>query len=592
MPGSRVTLEFRTEQVVAIGFLIIMCGCSFLPDKIGPVSSRAQIGCADHIEEDVIIENIPYKTLSESDPAKGSLAGSNASAISLTSGQDNELRFFDGSRLSQESTNEEAPEEASKDEPLVKTPELIRLPAPTGNSKPGTSSKPVSLLQLQDVIDSVVVSYPLLEAAILSRSVADGELLATQGEFDLKLKGGGTSGPLGFYKTNRFGTGASQPLFSGGEIFGGYKIGRGNFQPWFGERETNDGGEFSVGIAIPLRQNRQIDARRAAIFRATYGRDAIDPHIQTQVLAFVWEASYAYWQWVAVGGNYQIAQSLLEIAQLRNDGLNKRVDLGDLPRIELTDNQRLIVSRQAALIDARRKLQQSAIKLSLFMRTPDGQPSIPTESHLPAAFPEAPWVDSKQMEGDIELAMANRPELVSLEFLRRQLDIDLAQARNLYLPAVDVVLLGSQDMGAAASPKRDKSPFELEASLQVSVPLQRRKARGKIQATEGKLQRLSAKIRFTQDKIATDVQQVYAALLAAYDRIAKAKESLKLARTMEQAERRKFDLGDSTLLLVNLREQATADTAKSVLQAMLDYYLAQADYQASMALRLNEEVAQ
>ncbi|NOY29885.1 MAG: TolC family protein [Planctomycetes bacterium] len=476
------------------------------------------------------------------------------------------------------STNQEQfPEEL----PPVETTEIILAPG----SESGTP------LQLQDVIDSVYTSYPLLEAAFLSRSIAEGELLSTRGEFDLQLQGGGTSGPLGFYETNRFGAGARQALFSGGEIFGGYKIGRGNFQPWFGERETNDGGEFSAGISIPLGQNREIDARRAALFRATYGRDAVDPDIQTQSIAFVWEASSAYWQWVAAGRNHQIVRSLLKIAQQRNQRLSHRVDAGDLPRIELTDNQRLIVSREAALIGAQRKLQQSAIKLSLFLRTPDGRPRVPVEAQLPEDFPEAASVDAEQLESDIVIAMLNRPELASLGFLQKQLDVDLAQARNLYLPAVDAGLFASQDVGGAASSSRDKSPFELEASLQVSVPLQRRKARGKMQAIEGKLQQLSAKIEFTQDKITADVQQVFAARLAAYDRIAKARENLKLAHTMEQAERRKFDLGDSNLLLVNLRELATADAEKLVLQAMLDYFQAQTDYRAALALDGNLGIA-
>jgi len=262
-----------------------------------------------------------------------------------------------------------------------------------------------------------------------------------------------------------------------------------------------------------------------------------------------------------------------------------------LPRIELTDNQRLIVSRQATLIDTQRKLQQSAIKLSLYLRTLSGQPIVPVEAQLPSAFPKAPSVDSEQLESDVLVAMSNRPEFVQLELLRMQLEVDLTQARNLYLPAVDAVLFASQDLGGAASSSRDKSPFELEASLQVNVPLQRRKARGKIQALEGKLQQLSVKIGFTQDKITTDVQQVYTALLANYDRIAKARESLELARTMERAERRKFGLGDSNLLLVNLRERSTADAAKNVVQTQLDYFLAQADYRAAMALDINSEIA-
>ncbi len=453
----------------------------------------------------------------------------------------------------------------------------------TPDGKPGTK------LRLQDVIDSVHASYPLLKAAFLSRQVADGELISTRGAFDLKFKGGGTSAPLGYYKTYRFGVGVSQPLFSGGELFGGYKIGRGTFQPWFGERQTNDGGEFSAGIAIPLAQNRRIDERRAALFRATFDRNSVEPDIQTQIIAFVWESSYAYWEWVAAGRNYQIAQSLVEIAQKRNKGLQKRVDVGDLPRIELTDNQRLIVSRQEALIAARRKLRQSAIKLSLFLRTPDGQPIVPSDIHLPTMFPHADSVDPQDMEDDIARAMSNRPELRYLDFLRRQLEVDLNQARNLVLPNVDAVVFASKDVGGPTSSKRDKTPLEFEASLQVNIPLQRRKALGKIQAIEGKLAQLSAKIQFTQDKVRTDVQEAYATLTAAFERIGKALESLELARTMEQAERRRFDLGNSNMLMVNLRELATASAAKNVLEARLDYFQALADYRAAIALDVNLE---
>jgi len=603
-------LESPSQYAEVLGYFIVFLvltasGCSLLPSRINDVrnqmeAGRLKLGLADRVSfHDVSSRDVDvsvYQEIVQEDPnTHDNLPISDSTEVLLVSGH------TEGEQSEPPRSQLEAlpPIEDEDEEPSLER--LPEIPESTGAAESTKASESIPApnpehstatpLQLRDVLESVVASYPLLEVAIQSRNIADGELLSAQGEFDLKLKGGGTSGPLGFYQTNRFGAGASQPLFSGGEIFGGYKIGRGNFQPWFGERETNDGGEVSAGVAIPLRQNRRIDARRAAIFRATYGRDAVEPEIQTQLLAFAWEASYAYWQWVAAGGNYQIARSLLEIAQERNDGLNKRVDLGDLARIELTDNQRLIVSRQATLIDARRKLQQSAIKLSLYLRAFDGQPIVPVEAQLPATFPEALSLDSTQLESDIQLAMSNRPELVWLELLRMQRGVDLAQARNLYLPEVDAVLFASQDMGGAASSSRDKSPFEMEASLQVNVPLQRRKAQGKIQALEGKLQQLSTKIGFTQDKIITDVQQVYTALLANYDRIAKALENLELARTMERAERRKFGLGDSNLLLVNLREQSTADAAKNVVQTQLDYFQARADYRAAMALDINSEIA-
>ena len=439
-------------------------------------------------------------------------------------------------------------------------------------------------LKLDDVIGSVIVSYPLLRSAMFERNIAQGNLLAADGEFDLKLKADSLNMPLGFYENYRQAVGAEQPLFGGGSVFGGYRIGTGNFPVYYGERATKLGGEFKAGATIPLLQNRNIDDRRAGVWRGNWEVQSVEPEIQAQLIAFIQAASIAYWNSVAAGQNVRIAEDLLENATERNDGLARRVEQGDAPEIELTDNQRLIVSRRTKLIDARRKFQQSTYKLSLFLRDETGQPRVIDVARLPQEFPKADDPSQRNFESDIQLAITNRPELRSLAILREQLNIDLANAQNLSLPQVDAILVGSQDVGNPADPKKDdKSPFELEGGVVASVPLQRRKAKGKSQAVEGKLAQLQAKMQFTQEKIVAEVQSASAALNAAYQQLEQAHQSLELARRMEAAERRKFDLGDSNLLLVNLRELATADAAAVEVDARLNFFDAQADYRAALA---------
>jgi len=449
--------------------------------------------------------------------------------------------------------------------------------------KPESPTQSPSTLMLDDVLRSVYGSYPLLRVAVEQRSVADGQLLESQGDFDLKLKGGGSSGALGFYQTNRYGAGFEQAMFGGGEVFAGYRIGRGNFQPWYGERQTNDGGEFMAGFLVPLLQNKNIDSRRANIFRAALGREAVEPEIFMQLIDFVQTASYSYWDWVAAGQGVAIELSLLEIALQRQNGLQKRADRGDLPRIELTDNERLIAIRRAALIDAQRKYLQTAIKLSLFFRTEDGQPLAPRPESLPDSFPEPVLYSSEQLATDIQLAIDSRPEVSYLFRVQQQMEIDLAQARNQYLPELNVGAIGSQDVGGAASSTRDKSPFELETSMVMSVPLQRRKALGRMQSAEARLAQTRSKIQFAREKIATEVEFAVAAMIAASQRIDQARQSVRLNETMETAERRRFDQGDSNLLMVNLREQATADARKTLVTSMLEYHEAAADFQAALA---------
>jgi hypothetical protein len=91
----------------------------------------------------------------------------------------------------------------------------------------------------------------------------------------------------------------------------------------------------------------------------------------------------------------------------------------------------------------------------------------------------------------------------------------IRQASNLTLPALDGVVAGSQDVGAPTSEKRDKSQFELEAGVQLEVPLQRREAAGKLRAAQAKLAQVAAKRRLSEQKIVAQVQIVEITELAA-----------------------------------------------------------------------------
>lgn len=437
-------------------------------------------------------------------------------------------------------------------------------------------------LSLENVLNSVQESYPLLDSALFNRNIAIGEQVAAAGNLDTKLAARSENGPVGFYENFRQNIGVVQPLYQGGEVFAGYRIGRGSFEPWYKERQTNGGGEFRVGAAIPLLRDREIDPRRAEIWKTEYNRQLVEPDIQAQLIDFSQQARYAYWNWVAAGAKLEIANQVLHLAVDRVQRLERQVELDFLDPPVLYDNQRLIAERRGRLADSRRKLEQSAVKLSIYYRGPDGNPIVPPVDLIPR-FPLPTPLDAENLAVDIQSALRQRPEVSVLNFIQRQFEVDYAQARNEYLPAVDAVISGAKDMGAPTSPKNDKGPFELDASVFVEVPVQRRKAIGKMQAIEGKIAQLRAKRRITEDKIVADVQTAYAGLLAAQEQVGFTQEALVFAEDLARRERLNFEQGESDLLTVALREQFAAEAADKVVDALFLFYLAEADYQAAMA---------
>lgn len=437
-------------------------------------------------------------------------------------------------------------------------------------------------LDVQAVIDSIHETFPLLFAAYQENQIAAGERLSASGAFDTKFKATSESKMLGFYETNRNSVGVTRPLFSGGDLFAGYKLGRGFFEPWFEERQSNDGGELSAGFIIPLMRDRSIDERRAELWRRGFDLQRAQPEIRAQLIFFIRDGTVAYWKWVSAGLKVRIAERALELARERNDQIKQQVDAEILDPPVLTDNLRSIASREAKLVALKRSLAEAAIKLSLFYRTIEGEPLLPQASQL-GEFPEPSEFDPLALEFDIQTAISQRPELAALDALAQSVRIDIAEASNNLLPSIDATLTGSQDMGEPTSSKRDKSRFELEAGLFVDVPVQLRKARGKLQSSRGKLAQILEKRRFTVDKVRSDVQAAYAAIEAALKRLETARESRRLANELARIEQQKFDAESAGLLTVVLREQFAIEAAELEVETLLEYYTAIADYNAAMA---------
>lgn len=457
-------------------------------------------------------------------------------------------------------------------------------------SLPGEAARPPqpdgeevrSVLPLRSVIESVYYSFPALEAAMREADIADGKRLAASGEFDLKVKAESMSLATGFYDNYRNLVKLEQALMPGGSVYGQYRIGDGSFPEYYRDRETNEGGEFKVGWQTPLMRNRAIDQRRADIFQATLRREQVDPFVQGLLLEFTYGAADAYWSWVAAGLSYDAQRDLLRVTEERNKQFEERVKQEDLAAIELVQNERLIASRQAKVVEAERKLQQSAIKLSLFFRDGQGRPVMPPPSMLPDAFPEPTAPDRTEFAAAVEAAVAQRPEIRELDLQRQQAEVDLSLGENMRLPSFDAVIQASKDVGAPASKKGDKTPFELEAGLMFELPLQRRKADGKIREASGKLSQLAAKREFTQNKIANQVQDAQSALATSFDRVALARRNVTLARRLEAAERQRFDAEDSDLLRVALQEAAEIEATLLEFDTLADYFKARAALRAAI----------
>lgn len=458
---------------------------------------------------------------------------------------------------------------------------------------PDKTGSPVAAqaLILEEVVASVETNFPLLLAAVQEQGVTSGQLLTAQGAFDLNLRAR-EFWQVGTYDSNRFNVGVDQnTAWNGLSYYAGYRQSVGNFPIYYGDRKTGDGGEFRAGVLIPLLAGRAIDKRRATLQQAAITRAMADPVIAAQRLDFVRAASRAYWTWVGTGRRYQVAQSVLKIAEDRDKQLAELVKRGAVAEIERTDNQRVIVERQARLIAAERAGEQASIALSLYLRGPGGEPQIPSATRLPKDVPEPQAIDRARVTKDIDIALQQRPELQRLRLQRERTAVELELARNQLLPGVNLGLEGAQDVGYGSN--FSKTPLvtgtQLDrttyiASLQLDLPLQQRDAKGRALAAQAALAQVSFQEQFQRDRIAAELQDAASALERSYELLKKARENVAVARKVESGERERFAKGQGTIVILNLRELVAAEAAFAEVDALAEFYRSLADYRAALGV--------
>lgn len=456
---------------------------------------------------------------------------------------------------------------------------VIALACLFGHVRPSMAQETADVrevLTLREVLDAVAAAHPQLEAARHRVRGAEGDALAARGGFDPQMRVRGQYAPIGAFANGRLDVELRQPTpLWGLQAYGGWRLGLGEFAVYDLRARTASGGEVRAGVALPVWQGGPIDRRRADLQVTDLGLQAAEADVDVRLLELERAAARAYWAWVGAGLRLAVQQRLLALAEDRDAALGRQIAAGNTPEVEGLDNRRAILERKGRLVAAQRTLEQAALELARHLRDGGGKIVAPPSNRLPPAFPEPPVADP--LAATLGDAVARRPELRRVSLQREAAQVEVRLARNSRSPRIDLDAYVAKDLGFVAPEYRYLLPAEFVAGISIELPLPLRTARGKLRRAEAERARLDAELRWMTDVVSVELRDAHSALMAAHARVGLSREQLQVAHALEQAERRRFELGDSTLLFVNLREQAAADAATQELDALTDYHRAAAD---------------
>lgn len=448
------------------------------------------------------------------------------------------------------------------------------------DARPGASAIQGSgPLTLQEVLRSSARSAPDIIAALARNRQAEARALSAQGAFDTVFAVDARSRVQGYYDGAEIASKAEQPLNdNGGYLYGQYRASRGDFPVYEDKSYTNRLGELKVGALYSLLRDRLIDARRSEFRLAANDIDIARFETRAISIGVQARAAEAYQKWVAAGLKLRAYESLRALAGGRANGIERQVRLGAKPDILLTENEANLVRRQAFVVEARQSFRAAAVKLSLYYRGLDGAPIIVDESRLPA--------DAAALDGirtDPSFNLEGRPDFaIMLEEIDKA-TVRLALARNDMLPRLDLGGEVAKDIGPAGLGGRSRTPLEMIVGVTFKIPLQNRKAKGKLAETQAKIDELTVKQRFLAEKIRVEVAAISLEVETAGQLVSTTQKELALAQRLAAAERRRFELGSSDFFLVNQREESATNAEVKLIEAQVRIAAAKAELAAATA---------
>jgi outer membrane protein TolC len=412
-----------------------------------------------------------------------------------------------------------------------------------------------------------------------------------------------TANPTQDFYTSRsiqWSAGFSQPLKTGGSLDVSWDTNRQSSDTDFSLLNPSYSAGASVTFNQPLWQNLRIDQNRGNIKLRKLDLETTDSQFKQTVTSTIANIQSTYWDLVAAIEDYKIKRSSVELAQINLRDNKKKVEVGTMAPIEVTDAEANVASREVQLITAEEAIlrQENALRRLI---SNDRNHEIWSKVIVPIDTP-----DFSEYKVDpftaINSALKNRPELEQYDIQLRQSDISLKMNDNSRKWLVNLVgTFGSSGEAGEPQPTGPPQPerriggigqaynnlfseglINWTVRVNLDIPLRNRAAdsqyaqqmisRRKIQMQrKNQEQQIQVEIRNALQSIETNRKQVETAGVAR-----------RLAEERLDGEEKRFEAGLSQNYLVLQRQNELSSAQYTELQALINYKKAIINLQQSM----------
>jgi outer membrane protein TolC len=421
-----------------------------------------------------------------------------------------------------------------------------------------SQEKVESVMTLSEYLGYVKTYHPIVKQANLIINNSEAKLLKARGAFDPKIE-------VDFNKKqfkekeyyNKLNAAFKIPTYYGLEFKANFENNEGNYlNP---EYNTPTDGLYAAGISASLLKGLLINNRMASLKQAKFFLNQAKEDQQILVNKILYNASLSYFNWLKTYNEKGVYQDFLENAKTRFKGTKIAFLEGEKPAIDTLEARITLINRELNLEKARIKLVKSSLELSNYLWLNENTP-IELQSHIVPDKKTMYTIDTTfniALFNNIDFNINEHPKIKSLSYKIESLNIDKKLKMNNLLPKLDV-----QYNFLTQSPKQSNSLNinNYKAGINFKLPLFLRKERGDYKLAKIKLQNVIYENEFTKITIQNKINALQQELSSFKIQGTYINNIIKDYNTLLKAENRKFNLGESSLFLVNYRESKLIET--------------------------------
>ncbi len=216
------------------------------------------------------------------------------------------------------------------------------------------------------------------------------------------------------------------------------------------------GATGSVQFTQPLWRNFKIDSTRKNLKMVNLDLKTSDSQFKQKVVETIANIQSKYWDLVAAIKDYDIKRDSVKLAQITLRDNKKKVQVGTLAPIEVTQAEFSLAQRELSLLTSEQQILSQENSLRQLVSN-DRNAEIWSKVIVPTDSPD--FSEFKiELTTAIDTALKNRPELEQLDIRLQQSDLDLMLTRNNKKWQVNLVgAFGTQ--GTAGPPGYLKDTF-------------------------------------------------------------------------------------------------------------------------------------